>query len=122
MKKNKKENRRRKIPNGKKREKKSAASAGSSSSVITHRVETGQKRKSLHTEVPPPKKNCHEEGEEIDPNVCCMCFQNYNDDVISGAGTDWISCTCGRWLHEDCAEERLVDEEGKELFCPYCII
>ena len=64
------------------KKKKSAASAGSSSSVITHRVETGQKRKSLHTEVPPPKKNCHKEGEEIDPNVCCMCFQNYNDDVV----------------------------------------
>ena len=50
-----------------------------------------------------------------------LYVQNYNDDVISGAGTDWISCRChcGRWFHEDFAdpEEMLVDEEGKKLFC-----
>ena len=54
---------------------------------------------------------------EIDVNVCCTCFVRYEDDLISGSGTDWISCTCGRWLHEDCAEDCVLDKDGKDPFC-----
>ena len=61
-------------------------------------------------------------SEEINPNVCCMCFSTYEDDILEGAGMDWISCACGRWLHKDCAEDRELDDQGKELFCPYCIV
>ena len=49
-----------------------------------------------------------------------MCFSTYEDDILEGAGMDWISCACGRWLHEDCAEDRKLDDQGKELVCPYC--
>lgn len=45
--------------------------------------------------------------ETIDPNTCCMCFTSYKDDVYEGLGAEWISCPCGRWLHEDCAEDCL---------------
>ena len=29
---------------------------------------------------------------DIDPNTCCTCFVRYEDDIIWGAGTEWISC------------------------------
>ena len=39
-----------------------------------------------------------------------LCFVRYEDDIIWGAGTEWISCACGRWLHEDCAEDCVADD------------
>ena len=58
---------------------------------------------------------------EIDFNVCCMCFGTYSEDVANGDGRNWIECTCGRWLHEDCAEDCLLNKDGKEMFCHSCI-
>jgi len=60
-------------------------------------------------------------SEVIDPNKCCMCFVSYEDDVLEGARTDWIFCKCGRWLHEDCVEDVVVDSNGEECFCSFCI-
>ena len=59
---------------------------------------------------------------EIDFNVCCMCFGTYSEDVANGDGRDWIECACGRWLHEDCAEDCLLNKDGKEMFCHSCIM
>ena len=50
-----------------------------------------------------------------------MCFGTYEDDIMERAGAEWISCACGRWLHEDCAENRVIDSSGCERFCPYCV-
>ena len=61
------------------------------------------------------------EEEVIDPSVCCMCFGTHEEDVLEGAGADWISCACGRWLHEDCAEECRIDSDGQERFCHICV-
>ena len=47
------------------------------------------------------KKRRLQESEEIE---CCMCFGTYEEDIMEGAGTEWISCACGRWLHEDCVK------------------
>ena len=58
--------------------------------------------------------------ESIDPNTCCMCFGSFEDDVCNGDGAGWVSCNCGRWLHEDCVEDYVVNESGAELFCPFC--
>ena len=58
--------------------------------------------------------------ESIDPNICCMCFGSFEDDVCNGDGAGWVSCNCGRWLHEDCVEDYVVNESGAELFCPFC--
>ena len=37
-------------------------------------------------------------GEVTDPNKCCICFVSYEDDVLEGAGIDWIFCKCGTGL------------------------
>ena len=29
-------------------------------------------------------------SEGFDPNVCCMCFGNFQDDVLDGYGADWL--------------------------------
>ena len=60
-------------------------------------------------------------NESIDANVCCMCFVHYDDDVLEGSGADWIFCKCGRWLHEDCIEDVVKDNEGIERFCSFCV-
>ena len=61
------------------------------------------------------------DNEVIDPNTCCMCFVTYEEDVLAGDGAVWIPCPCGRWLHEDCAEECVVDKDHRERYCPICI-
>ena len=72
----------------------------------------------------PPRKKPRKEQHnlsadaEIDTNVCCVCFGLYSEDI---SGADWIECGCGRWLHEECAEECVVDANGKERFCPTCL-
>ena len=82
----------------------------------------------LDNTIEPPRKKPRKEQNnvgadaEIDTNVCCVCFGLYTDDV---SGADWIECGCGRWLHEECAEECVgecvVDVNGKERFCPTCL-
>ena len=58
---------------------------------------------------------------DIDLNTCCTCFVRYEDDIIRGAGTEWISCACGRWLHEDCAEDCVAGDQGNDCTCPICL-
>ena len=60
-------------------------------------------------------------NDEIDVNICCMCFGHYEDDVLEGAGVDWIFCKCGRWLHEDYVDEVVKDNDGEERFCSFCV-
>ena len=57
----------------------------------------------------------------IDVNICCMCFESYENDVLERNGAEWIDCACGRWLHLDCAEDCVVDSFGKQRYCPYCV-
>lgn len=47
---------------------------------------------------------------------CAFCFGCYQED-----GTDWVECGCGRWVHEQCMEEVLLDSNGDERFCPFCL-
>ena len=61
------------------------------------------------------------EMSEIDTNQCCVCFIHYQDDVAEADGRNWIACSCGRWLHEDCS---LIEPEmifTSEEFCPKCV-
>jgi len=60
-------------------------------------------------------------NEDIDPNVCCMRFQLWHDDVLEGGGAEWVSCKCGRWMHEDCIEDVVTDNAGFQRFCSFCI-
>ena len=47
-----------------------------------------------------------------------MCCVMYEDD-LSGKG--WVACACGRWLHEDCADDCVVGNEGNERLCLICL-
>ena len=60
-------------------------------------------------------------NEEINENVCCMCFVTFEEDTLEGTGAEWLPCPCGRWLHEDCAEDCIVDSDGNERYCPFCV-
>jgi len=61
------------------------------------------------------------DGETIDPNICCMCFESWDDDVFDGDGADRISCKCGRWPHEGCAQDVVEDKDGFQRFCSFCV-
>jgi len=86
---------------------------------------TAEPGSSVHTDTQEEKvtqsTSSGENDECIDGNTCCMCFGHYDDDVIEGSGADWIFCKCGRWLHEDCIEEVVKDNDGVERFCSFCV-
>ena len=49
---------------------------------------------------------------------CSICYEDYDE-----VGTeDWVQCGCGRWIHELCIIDVVIDATGKELFCPYCSV
>ena len=52
--------------------------------------------------------------EKVNDNKCCVCFVLYEDDQ---SGKDWVACACGRWLHEDCADDCAIDSDGNERLC-----
>jgi len=47
-------------------------------------------------------------NEDIDLNVCCMCFQWWHDE---GGGAEWVSRKCGRWMHKDCIEDVVINRQ-----------
>ena len=47
---------------------------------------------------------------------------SYEDDAHNGCGDDWIRCACQRWMHENCIDEVIIDANGKECFCSYCVV
>ena len=54
----------------------------------------------------------------INDSECCVCFVTYDDDQ---SGQDWVACACGRWLHEDCADDCVTDSDGNERLCFICL-
>ena len=50
---------------------------------------------------------------EVDDQTCCVCFGEYHDDE------EWVRCSCGRWLHEDCT---LKDEPSALELCARCVL
>ena len=57
-----------------------------------------------------------------DSNVCCVCFRTYEEDQEEETGFLWVKCVCQRWIHEDCYSEVVMDKNGRELICPYCVL
>lgn len=47
---------------------------------------------------------------------CAFCFRSYQED-----GAEWVECGCGRWVHDLCMEEVVLDRNGVERFCPFCL-
>ena len=56
--------------------------------------------------------------DSIDHNECCVCFELYSTDQ---SGKDGVACACGRWLQEDCADDCVIDKNGKEHLCTICL-
>ena len=53
--------------------------------------------------------------------ICCEYNVSYEDDVRNGCGEEWIRYACKRWIHEDCIDKVVIDADGKERFCSYCV-
>ena len=51
-----------------------------------------------------------------------MCFVTSEEDTHKQTGVEWLPCACGRWLHENYAEDIVVDSDGNECFCPFCVV
>ena len=56
---------------------------------------------------------------DFNESECCVCFALYEDDE---SGKDWVACACGRWLHEDCTDDCVVDSKGNERLFLICLI
>ena len=56
--------------------------------------------------------------EHIDPNQCCTCFGLFEDDI--GMESEWLQCSCTRWIHEGSIEDVVRSENGEEKLCPLC--
>ena len=52
---------------------------------------------------------------------CCVCFEFWHDNVLDENGTEWIFCKCSKWLHENCVEEAVEDEEDIQQCCSFCV-
>jgi len=58
-----------------------------------------------------------ETGEHFNQETqCCVCFA---DDYTEG--DEWVRCTCGLWLHEECILDVIEDLNGLPRLCPFCI-
>ena len=44
------------------------------------------------------------------------------EDQLEQTGLLWVQCVCKRWIHEDCYEDVLTDNNGRKLICPYCVL
>ena len=49
---------------------------------------------------------------------CSICYEDYDEEDTD----DWVQCGCGRWTHELCITDVVIDASGRELFCPYCLV
>ena len=58
------------------------------------------------------KRNETAVDDTILSDTCCVCFGLFCDD--HGTGREWLQCTCGRWIHDDCVVI------GSEKLCPFC--
>ena len=37
------------------------------------------------------------------------------------SGKEWVAYTCGQCLHEDCTEDCVLDDDGNEQLCHFCL-
>ena len=61
----------------------------------------------------PASENCTE---------CCECLCTYDADIGNQTGAEWVMYACNRWLHEECIDSIVQDDEGDERFCSFCIV
>ena len=73
------------------------------------------KRKSTGTAPVNEKRSIHSADNEIDVNMCCVCFGMHGDGA--GTGREWLECQCSRWIHEDCINNDNVGTEQCIFVC-----
>ena len=82
----------------------------------------GTKRKGAGTDHCITSKMPGTDADSFNENECCVCFVSYKEDILDQSGKDWVGCACGQWLHEDCAEDCVLDSNGMERLCPLCLV
>ena len=100
--------------------KKQEKTTRSSTRQVDHTLSSTAKRRRADPEqheinTPPP------DDEEMQ-NACCKCFRKYEEDLEEETRLLWVKCVCERWIHEDCYSEVVMDKQGRELICPYCVV
>lgn len=60
-------------------------------------------------------------GSSMD-QTSCECVRTYGDDIQESTCAEWVKCACERWIHEECIDQVVIDSEGKERFCSYCVV
>jgi len=53
---------------------------------------------------------------------CGECLGTYKDDIDLGNGAEWVQCGCGQWIHEECIDVVVTDEDGNERICSSCVV
>ena len=104
-----------------KRTRKASAKTGTTPDEQDEEVESNAPTCSTRSSVQPPQKKARAQEDTIDEGRCCVCFTSYEDDVKERTGKDWVMCACSRWLHEECADDCVLDNTGKERLCPLCL-
>ena len=101
--------------------KKIAERAKKAAEKANQRTQRVTKRKRSAESVPliTKKRKTSTVTTETNENECCVCFGTYEKDVEEGNGREWLNCTCGRWLHDDCVSN-VVDLEEDATICPVC--
>ena len=112
----KEEQKKKKAEEAKARAQEKAQASGKSATAVSRKRENLRSRAD---EAGPSSKTPRLDDTTV-ANRCCVCYQDYEEDVEIGAGTDWVMCSCTRWLHEDCVLDSIIDGSGKERLCPHC--
>ena len=51
-----------------------------------------------------------------------MGFGTFQEDQELGTGFEWVECVYKRWLYEVCVSDIEINNDGKELLCPFCCV
>ena len=85
-------------------------------------VKIGEKRSSCGSGKennlrPKRKRRENDMNSTINVDECCVCLGMYLEDLDTDR--QWLECSCGRWIHEDCVDTEDVDNSKMRL-CPLC--
>ena len=51
------------------------------------------------------------------PTCAAFVLVSYDKDI--NTGREWLQCSCGRWIHEDCIDEVVIDNSSGKV-SPLC--
>lgn len=80
---------------------------------------TSKRRKTTDSNSEAENIDIHVPVGGMDSDECCVCHGTFTEDAEQGNGSEWLQCSCGRWLHEECVSD-LVNLVVDESLCPMC--